>query len=197
MAVNKNLGVSFKDIEDRIDPFWNKVIKDIKDNLVKLGYGSGMTAQNIEAPRITVGDNSYKVELIMPDYYAFLDEGVRGKGGWVNPMTSTGKTKTMRRNTGKFSFKDKMPPASSMRQYMINKGIVGNTKRGSRGTESAQKQLDNIAWAMARSIYQQGLEQTDFYSDVVNESLVQDFTTLVLDELGEDVLVTITANLGQ
>lgn len=194
--------------KEDISPFWNNVIADIKDSLMKSypDFSSGATAGLIEAPVITVGENSYNVKLIMPDYYLFMDEGVRGQGGWVNPMTSTGKVKSMKRNTGRFFFKDKgkgaggrgqkgIPNIGSMRTFMINRGIVGKTAKGSRGTKNAQKQLDSIAAAIALSIWQQGLEQTDFYSNVVNDKLIEDYADMIAEELGQKILVTLVDGL--
>ena len=161
-----------------IDPFWQKVIDDIKDSLIASGHNaSGNTLQAIEAPRITIGKNSYKVELIMPDYYAFLDEGVRGVKG-------------TRKSTGKFSFKDKMPPIASIRSFMANRGIVGTTRRGQRGSMNSQKQLDSVAFAIAKSIFNKGMEQTNFYSNVVNQKLLDNYADLILEQLGKKVIVT-------
>ena len=169
-----------------IDPFWQKVIDDIKDSLIASGHNaSGNTLQAIEAPRITVGKNSYKVELIMPDYYSFLDEGVRGTG----KFGKNAKNPFMRINTGKFSFKDKgkgrggkgqrgLPPIASIRSHMANRGI------------QARDGLDNTAWAISYSIWQKGLEQTNFYSNVVNQKLLDNYADLILEQLGKKVIVT-------
>ena len=172
-----------------IAPFWQKVIDDIKENLIlKKKSNSGNTLQAIEAPRIQVGDNTYNIELYMPDYYAYLDEGVRG-------------IKNKRRNTGRFFYKNKMPPLVAIRQFMKNSAINGDTKRGKRGlggaagpfmdkeTMNNQEKLNKIAWAIARSIYNNGLEQTDFYSDVVNDKLFNNFADQILEELGKDIIV--------
>jgi len=162
-----------------IAPFWQDVIDRLRDNLIENYPGSSLRTYGlIEDPKFTVGDKSYKIELIMPDYYAYMDEGVKG-------------VKNKRRNTGKFQFRDKMPPITSIRNFMRNRGIVGKTVRGKRGTKSSQNQLNGIAFAIARSIYNKGLEQSDFYSDVVNDQLINNFAEQLLEELGQEVIISI------
>ena len=167
------------DLGNVIAPFWQDVIDRIKDNLVQRGHNaSGNTLQSIEAPKFKVGDNTYNIQLVMPDHYAYLDQGVRG-------------IKNKRRNTGMFQYRNKMPPIAAIRKFMINRGIVGKTVRGERHTKNSQKQLDGIAFAIARSIYEKGLEQTDFYSDVVNDQLINEFADVLLDELGREIIINI------
>jgi hypothetical protein len=174
--------------KELIAPFWQDVVDRIKDNLVKKGRNSsGMTYQEIENPHITVGDKGYNIKLLMPDYYAYLDEGVRGTGKFGKNPT----IRLMRRNTGRFFFKQKQPPISAMREFMRNRGIVGKTRKGSRGTKNSQKQLDSIAFAIAHSIWQTGTQQTDFYSDVVNQKLIDDFAQDVIEELGQEIIINI------
>lgn len=165
------------DLSSRIAPFWQDVIEQIKDNLISSGKNSsGNTLQSIEAPRIVVGENTYNIKLVMPSYYAFLDEGVKGVKG-------------LRRSSGKFGFTNKMPPITAMREFMRNRGIVGTTKRGQRRTQSANQKLNSIAFAIARSIYNKGIEQTDFYSNVVNNDLIDDFADKILNEIGRVVII--------
>lgn len=168
------------DLGNKIATFFTQVVDDITNNLYQKGISaSGGTAQSIAQDPLEFEKtkDGYVVKLYMPDYYAFLDEGVKG-------------TKTsIRQNTGRFSFTDKTPPIQAMREYMKSRAIVGKTVRGQRHTKNSQKQLDSIAYAMATSIKQKGLKQTNFYSDVVNDELFKEFEQLILDELGVQILV--------
>ena len=182
-----------------IAPFWQDVIDRLRDNLIERYPGSSLKTYGlIEEPKFTVGDRSYKIELIMPDYYAYMDEGVRGTGKFGKNPT----VRMMRRNTGRFSFKDKgkgkggrgqkgIPPIEGIRNFMRNRGIVGRTVKGKRGTKSSTNQLDSIAYSIAHSIWQTGLQQSDFYSDVVNDQLINNFADQLLEELGQEVIINI------
>ena len=184
------------DLGNQIATFFTQVVDDITNNLYQKGISaSGGTAQSIAQDPLEFEKtkDGYVVKLYMPDYYAYLDEGVKGTGRWTNPKIQAGpnkgKQKTIKQNTGRWSFKDKPPPIASMRAYMKSRAIVGDTVRGQRGTSNSQKQLNAIAGAMAKSIQQQGIKQTNFYSDVVNDELFKEFEQLILDELGVQILV--------
>ena len=62
-----------------IEEFRDKVIKESKDNLRKLGKGGGDLERSIKAGPIKVTDRSLQFEIEMEYYGTFQDQGVQGK----------------------------------------------------------------------------------------------------------------------
>tara|TARA_R110000803_G_scaffold82131_1_gene148195 strand:- start:481 stop:1056 length:576 start_codon:yes stop_codon:yes gene_type:complete len=162
------------DAQKYITSFWQQKIDDIKDSLKASGkWGSGVTGQSVSM-NFSASGKAYKIQLLMPDYYQFLDEGVKG-------------TENKRSNTGRFAYKSKQPPVDVIRSFMLTRGIVGknyrkikNIRNKALKKRSIEKELNSVAFAIARSIKQKGLERTDFYSDNVNASTLKEFEAGVL-----------------
>ena len=84
-------------------------------------------------------------------YWEFVDEGVKGAGGFKG-------SGRMRGQGSPFKFKTKQPPLNAILGWVKLKGLSGKSQRG-------------IAFAIARTIKQRGLERTQFYTKPVNEEL--------------------------
>lgn len=159
--------------------YWQTVVDDLVQSLKDVGrYASGNTAQAIgdgNKKPVVITANGFKVSIVMPDYYEFMDEGV---GGAV-------------RNKGisRFAYTDKMPPISAIRKFMINRGInpaKSNTKSGK--ARDAEAIRDGVAFAIARKIYENGLKPTNFYSNVMNDEKILDMERMLMDKFGVYVL---------
>lgn len=164
------------DITPFVNDFWQQVIDDIKASLDEKNLNASFQTRQAFDLAVQVGSQSVTIEIIAPDHYLFLDEGVKGTIGG-------------RRNTGAFAFRDKQPPVDAIRQYMRSRGIVNEGFRRARKLrnrikrrQSIDSSLDQLAFAIARSIFQKGIEQTDFYSEVVNDDLFNDFTNQLADQ---------------
>ena len=84
-------------------------------------------------------------------YWEFIDEGVKGSGGFKG-------SGRMRGQGSPFKFRTKQPPLNDILSWVKLKGISGKSQRG-------------IAFAIARTIKQRGLERTQFYTKPVTEQL--------------------------
>jgi len=90
-----------KELYSKLDKYWQGIVDDlIKSLKEKDRYVSGVTAaliggkgKNEPVDIFTVKTGTIEVQLYMPEYYAFLDEGVSGA---VN-----------NKNRSQFSYKDK------------------------------------------------------------------------------------------
>tara|TARA_R100000655_G_scaffold55966_1_gene94101 strand:+ start:1339 stop:1932 length:594 start_codon:yes stop_codon:yes gene_type:complete len=86
-------------------------------------------------------------------YWEFIDEGVKGSGGFKG-------SGRMRGQGSPFRFKTKQPPLSAILGWVKLKGLSGKSQKG-------------IAFAIARTIKQRGLERTQFYTKPINEELTK------------------------
>ena len=174
---------------DSLLEYWQQIIdKIVKELTIAYPGSSGNTRQAITIENVNpIGktNTGYKVSLFMPDYYQFMDEGVSGA----------------KYNTGisRFRYKDKMPPISAIRRFMINRGINKfsdiKSKRGYSGTNTksgkrrdAEDIRKSIAFVIARSIYNYGLDKTNFYSNVINDKELLAFEQKLIDEYGDFIL---------
>ena len=157
--------------------YWQKLIDGFRLELERAyPLSSGLTAATIDegnATPITITSNGYKVTIVMPSYYEYLDEGVSGA----------------KYNTGRSRFKytNKMPPISVIRKFMLNRGInswdeiksknPGRTYKNTRSgkKQSAEEIRNSIAFVIAKSIYNKGTEGSNFYTNVINDKSILAF----------------------
>jgi hypothetical protein len=130
--------------------FGNDLQKKLIQSLKDKGaYDSGNLAQTIVFGVEFLGQ-AWEFQLKMDDYGTFIDEGVEGVGGeGIVKHQTTGKHR--------FSLNNK-PSASHFRGWAERKGI-------------------NM-FAVRESVFRKGIKANKFYTDVVNESLID---KLVLD----------------
>ena len=177
---------------DFLQAFFQKAIDQITENLRTMNdskgrnrYASGVTAQEVGNPsnqQITEYAAKWVIQIYMPYYYDFIDEGVKG---WANE----------KKTTGKFSFKkgNKPIPLAVIRQFMMNRGIVPKGYKGMKGNKPKIKdQLDSLARVIGRSIKKKGVEMFPFYSSVMTEDFFKSFETQFIDVYGDKILEDIT-----
>lgn len=178
---------------DFLETFFQTAIDKIVDNLSTMKdskghnrFASGVTAQEVGQPdnqQITEYTNKWVVQIYMPYYYEFVDEGV---SGWQN----------QKRNTGKFKFKKngRPIPREAILSFMRNRGIVYNgyqsdkKKRGVKSKQSIKDKLNQLAYIIGRSIKRKGTEGVPFYSSVMTEDFFKSFETDFLNVYGDKVL---------
>ena len=85
------------------------------------------------------------------DYWAFVDEGVRGAGGYKG-------SGRMRGQGNPFKFSSKMPPRQPLINWIKNKPLKGRDKKGRFISN------ESFGFLIQRAIYQRGLERTQFFT---------------------------------
>ena len=85
------------------------------------------------------------------DYWAFVDEGVRGAGGYKG-------SGRMRGQGSPFKFSSKMPPRQPLINWIKNKPLKGRDKKGRFISN------ESFGFLIQRAIYQRGLERTQFFT---------------------------------
>ena len=92
------------------------------------------------------------------DYWKFVDEGVKGAGGFKGSGRARGQGSP-------FKFSSKMPPRKPLMQWIKNKPVKGRDAKGKFITN------DSFAFLIQRSIFQRGLTRTQFFSKPFTEQL--------------------------
>lgn len=178
---------------DFLETFFQTAIDKIVDNLSTMKdskghnrFSSGVTAQEVGQPdnqQITEYATKWVVQIYMPYYYEFIDEGV---SGWANE----------KKNTGRFKFKKngRPIPREAILSFMRNRGIVydgyqdDKKKKGVKSKQSIKDKLNQLAYIIGRSIKRKGTEGVPFYSSVMTEDFFKSFETNFLDVYGDKVL---------
>ena len=92
------------------------------------------------------------------DYWQFVDEGVKGAGGFKGSGRARGQGSP-------FKFSSKMPPRKPLMQWIKNKPLKGRDKKG------RFIKRESFAFLIQRSIFQRGLERTQFFSKPFTQQL--------------------------
>ena len=119
---------------------------------------------------VTASDSAVTLEFEFggaEDYWAFVDEGVKGAGGFKG----SGK---MRGQGSPFKFSTKMPPRSAIDRWIVRKPL--KAARDKSGKFIPRKSL---AFLIQRSIYQRGLERTQFFSKPFTQQLNKESDEIV------------------
>jgi len=119
---------------------------------------------------VTASDSAVTLEFEFggaQDYWAFVDEGVKGAGGFKG----SGK---MRGQGSPFKFSTKMPPRSAIDRWIVRKPL--QAARDKSGKFIPRKSL---AFLIQRSIYQRGLERTQFFSKPFTQQLNKESDEIV------------------
>ena len=107
------------------------------------------------------------------DYWACVDEGVRGAGGYKG----SGK---MRGQGSPFKFSTKMPPRQPLIDWIRNKPIKGRDKKGRFITNKS------LGFLIQRAIYQRGLTRTQFFSKPFTDELKKQIDKIT-EAFGDDL----------
>ncbi len=125
---------------------------------------------------VTADKNSVTLEFEFggaEDYWAFVDEGVRGAGGYK------GKGK-MRGQGSPFKFSNKMPPRGVIDRWIVSKPLKAARKDGK------FIKRKSLAFLIQRAIYQRGLTRTQFFSKPFTQQLKKQ-TDAIVEAFGEDL----------
>jgi hypothetical protein len=146
--------MQLKEVEIALNKFAKYVVKQAKTNLSrKKGNRSKNTSKKLyNSIKYKVSPKKDKVSLAfeMEDYGAYQDQGVSGKKK---------KYKTP------FSYKDKMPPPSSLDKWIVRKKLAPrkNGKFTDRKIDKVGFQK-SIQFLIARSIFMKGIKPSLFFT---------------------------------
>ena len=170
--------MEFKNTIQSLQKLGSNVVSEGKSILKrKKKTTSGNTLYNEFDYMVTASDSSVTLEFEFgnaDDYWMFVDEGVRGAGGYKG----SGK---MRGQGSPFKYTTKMPP-----RRFIDKWIVRKPLRAARDKQGRFIPRKSLAFLIQRAIYQRGLERTQFFSKPFTEQLnkqTENITKAFADDL--------------
>ena len=154
--------MEFKNTIQSLQKLGNNVVKEGKGILKKKKKTtSGNTLFNDFDYLVTNQKDSVTLEFEFgraEDYWQFVDEGVKGVGGFKGSGRARGQGSP-------FKFSSKMPPRQPLMQWIKNKPLKGRDKKG------RFIKRESFAFLIQRSIFQRGLERTQFFSKPFTEQL--------------------------
>ncbi len=134
---------------------------------------------------VTADNKSVTLEFVFggaEDYWAFVDEGVRGAGGYKG----SGK---MRGQGSPFKYSSKMPP-----RRFIDRWIVSKPLKEARDKSGRFIKRKSLAFLIQRAIYQRGLERTQFFSKPFTQQLNKQ-AEKITESFADDLLTQIDEKL--
>ena len=115
------------------------------------------------------------------DYWVFVDEGVRGVGGYKGSGRARGQGSP-------FRFGSKMPPRKPLMNWIKNKPLKGRDKKGRFITKKS------FAFLIQRAIYQRGLTRTQFFTQPFTQQLKKQ-TEIITEAFADDLALALEQDL--
>ena len=158
--------MEFKNTIQALQKLGNNVVKEGKGVLRKTKKSSG-TLYNDFDYLVTKQQDSVTLEFEFggaEDYWQFVDEGVKGVGGFKGSGRARGQGSKFRFGSGKFGgtwnkFK------KNIKNWIRKKGLKGRDAKG------RFIKIESFAFLIQRSIFQRGLSRTQFFSKPFTEQL--------------------------
>lgn len=136
--------LDYDNLQKALEVFRDKVVRDARRSLKQQKkIASGRLYNSIQGSPVKVTDKSMQFNISMEDYGTYIDKGVSG---------------VIKKYNTPYSYKDKMPPPSSLDSWMVRKGVA---PRDIKGRFIPRKTLQFL---IARSIYQNGLKPSLFFT---------------------------------
>ena len=148
---------------------------------------SGNTLYNEFDYMVTASKDSVTLEFEFgnaDDYWMFVDEGVRGAGGYKGRGKMRGGQTKFRFGSGKSKGTWK-EFNTSIKKWIANKPL---RLRGSGGKfmKKNKQNINSVAYLIQRAIYQRGLERTQFFSKPFTQQLKKQ-TDKITEAFADDI----------
>ena len=167
--------MEFKTTIQALQKLGNNVVKEGKGVLRKTKKSSGNLYKDFNY-LVTNQKDSVTLEFKFgraEDYWQFVDEGVRGVGGFKGSGRARGQGSP-------FKYSSKMPPRKPLIQWIKSKGLKGRDAKGRFISNNS------FGFLIQRSIFQRGLTRTQFFSKPFTEQFNKQ-TNNITEAFADDV----------
>ena len=144
-------------LKDALDELGRKIARDAKLNLKRVKKGNSNLYKNLKYKV-----NKESITFTLPDYWEYVDAGVKGVGG---SKADGSRWKTKKVTNSKFKYRDKMPPLMAFNGWTIKKRIAPRSKGGQFTSRKS------LLFAISKSVYHTGIATTDFFSEPVETNV--------------------------
>ncbi len=177
MAEQKSINEVLSEV---MEQWFDERIKSMQGTLMKFGITSGnnILPEDIKVPANVPTAQGIKAELELPDYYEFVDEGVKGIGN-LKPDWIAAKA------TGRFSFR-----TSFVSRNMVNSIREWGARKARKGV--TVKNMDSVAFGTAKKIKRTGIRQTMFFTDNFQEQHIRELERRIETATGLQFELTLT-----
>ncbi len=167
--------MEFNNTIQALQKLGNNVVKEGKGVLRKTKKSSGNLYKDFNY-LVTNQKDSVTLEFKFgraEDYWQFVDEGVRGVGGFKGSGRARGQGSP-------FKYSSKMPPRKPLIQWIKSKGLKGRDAKGRFISNNS------FGFLIQRSIFQRGLTRTQFFSKPFTEQFNKQ-TNNITEAFADDV----------
>ena len=163
--------MQFKNTIQSLQKLGRDVVKEGRDILKRKKKNASGTLSRDFDYLVTNQQDSVTLEFEFggaEDYWQFVDEGVKGVGGFKGSGRARGQGSKFRFGSGKFGgtwnkFK------KNIKNWIRTKGLRGRSRE--EGKKGRFIKLESFAFLIQRSIFQRGLERTQFFSKPFTQQL--------------------------
>jgi len=167
---------NFSNLDDYLLHFRN----ELQDNLIASldnNASSGTSNALRQSIQVNLNDvsNGYELEVVLNDYYKFIDQGVQGIGGTAKTDTKYTKKGTVFTNVApKSPFKYSKNNKPSAKHFTLWSRVKGLNP-----------------FAVRESVFRKGITPNHFYSEVVNDKMLDELKENVLKFTSKDVIISL------
>lgn len=176
------------------------IVDSLKKNLEKHdSIASRKLFQSIRFD-IKIFGSSYIFQIMMEDYWDYVDKGVKGSESSAKAPNSP------------YQYKDKIAKVSEIERWITQKGIKveisksksdvlkklkNKTVKKSFRQQSVLSKRKSMAFGMATNIKKYGVKPTNFYSDVINAKFWTDFKSDIAKVLKQEYTIQIIESIKE
>ena len=158
--------MSTKNVERFLNSYGKEVVKRARENLVAAGKGGGKLEKSIESKLVKFGEG-FVLQWSMADYGAFVDKGVKGKGGKIGKKSIGGRryytTWEGKRKDSPFKFGSGTGKKGGLRKgiasFIRKKGLQPRSKGGQ------YMSTKSLIFMFSRSVYIRGIHGVSFFQN--------------------------------
>lgn len=167
-------------VTDILINFINAIKDQLKENINATSKTGQQSLYNSIQINVENTGNSIAVQLVMNDYWKYLDKGVKGRKS-TYPESSDSPfqyPQSPKSSGGKFQ--------SSLELWIAQKPIQIRTSVAQSGKE-VREINSSVAYLMRRSIINKGIKATNFFSSVINSESTKQLIEEVEKQLGTKI----------